>query len=458
MPKTTSLFMKLKSLYLIITLCFFVLLTSCLGKEDEEDIALSSDASFVSLTFAASDSTPGLDKAVFTLESDTLIVNTDSLPFNSRLDKAIARFYFASSSKAYIYFGEKDSVELKGNDTLNLSGSNKESRIVNISGNKEDKKTYRLKINVHTREGEAYVWKRVQENIGNSTGNQKAVFFNNSYLYYFVDATDIKLIASNGNNLSNWKTAESISSLPTNTLFWYLAAHNGELFVPTQDNLLFKSADGKTWEEVNYTTDNNLKIHSLIFSLKGNLLAIAKTEANVYHIISSIDGTTWNDAGRAPDNFPIEDYSALVFQSLLNNLKGIILGGKNASGSMTQIMNWSTSDGINWVNLGKENKSLGTLTGGTLVQYDKKLFLLGGMDSQNQTRKNILMESKDQGLTWQVPDSTYNVFPNTFPPRSYMSSMLSTDTKEIILIGGKEHSVYSDVWTGRINKIDFLNK
>lgn len=83
--------MKFNSIRLILIFSSVVFLSSCLGTTDVT--SYSTNPSFSSLTFAANDSIPYLSTAAFTLEydsqvGDSVIVNLDSLPFNTQIGRA----------------------------------------------------------------------------------------------------------------------------------------------------------------------------------------------------------------------------------------------------------------------------------------------------------------------------------------------------------------------------------
>jgi hypothetical protein len=131
---------------------------------------------------------------------------------------------------------------------------------------------------------------------------------------------------------------------------------------------------------------------------------------------------------------------------------------------------WSTLDGINWFDFSVENQSLDTLAlGASIISYDDKLLLFGLRSDNSKSHYKV---SKDEGLSWQKPDSTHNYLPKDFVGRNYQSVVVykprtysKYDTKQqniesnrIFIIGGKTATsvVKSDVWTGKINRKNFL--
>jgi len=54
------------------------------------------------------------------------------------------------------------------------------------------------------------------------------------------------------------------------------------------------------------------------------------------------------------------------------------------------------------------NTTLGSLSGATIIPYNDKLLLFGGLGSDGYVVENQYMESIDEGLSWSVPDTLYN--------------------------------------------------
>jgi len=125
--------MKLNPFKFILLISIIITFSSC-NWLDANDTEVSSNPRFISLTFAANDSVPGLKYAVFTLEwddqlRDSVIVNLDSLPYQTDITKVIPTFSFYSSARTYVYLADtlglgtiSDTIVLSGKDTLNFEG------------------------------------------------------------------------------------------------------------------------------------------------------------------------------------------------------------------------------------------------------------------------------------------------------------------------------------------------
>ena len=169
--------MKFNSFRLLFLLSIIVLLSSCLGTTDTT--TLSTDPCFTSLKFAKNDSIPNINTAVFTLVydatlNDSVIVNLDSLPYQTRIDSVYPTFSFKSSSVAYLVF-ESDSVQITGADTIDFS---KPVKVRNIASDEKANRVYHIKVNVHQVEPELYVWNKLTDDIDtHSATSQKAIVY-----------------------------------------------------------------------------------------------------------------------------------------------------------------------------------------------------------------------------------------------------------------------------------------
>jgi hypothetical protein len=137
---------------------------------------------------------------------------------------------------------------------------------------------------------------------------------------------------------------------------------------------------------------------------------------------------------------------------------------------------WSSQDGVYWIDFSTENHTLDTLSvGASVVFYDNKLLVFG---LRTDNGKSFCKVSKDEGLSWMLPDVHRNILPSAYlsNPRSYQSAVVlrpktydkinSADllnemelSNHIFVIGGKLGSTtYSDVYTAKLNRLNFLRQ
>jgi len=466
--------MKLKRICIIFILVPAIFFTSCFG--DNEEFELSSDASFVSMIFLRNDSIPNLNRAVFTLVDDSIIVNLDSLPFGTRIDSVWPVFQFRSTYFALLFQEniEKariDTVVLLGNspnrinDTINFTLP---TRIQNRAANIDTIRTYRIKVNVHQVEPELYVWRELNRQITtDTTVNQRAVFFDNRYLFYVDTGTENVLYASNESILTStsmW-TRRTLNFAPAPDVLKLrnIVEHRQRLYLTDNQNRLYSSSDGENWNLVNHDLVN-AEIYNPLFSMNGLLWAIVKTNTNEYRLAFSENAEQWTDWGALPERdirkFPTNNYAVLVFDSPVGRPRVVIVGGTDRDGNIIPA-NWIGQTDLRsgemvFEPLPIRPNQLPPVQNASLIHYDNKIILFGGTESNG----NIipLRESRNEGLNWNIPDSAFNMLPDSafnvrpFEARSHQSVIVSD--RRIFLIGGRNDArSFSDVWSVKLNRM-----
>jgi len=443
-----------------------IFLNSCLGDDYVTDT--SNNPCFVSLSFLKNDSVPNLENAVFTLVfdetiHDSIIVNLDSLPYQTRIDSVYAVFSFKSSSACYLIFDNDSLVTYSSGNPIDFT---KVSQIKNIASDGVTERTYYIKVNVHQVDPELYVWKKLIDNVYSFTAqDQKAIYFKGK-IYFFVSSNAGNFLY-NSTNGTSW-TEYTINGLPPLATFQDIQIFNDTTLFLTQNNSnLYFSTDGINWSLYQYA---DFQFSSLLFVMNNQLWAIVNTiNDGKYRFASSNDGSHWQLNNEIPANFPISNFTSISFYSRTKTPKALVINGTSVDNQPLGTR-WSTENGSYWVDFSIEDKSLDSLDqGAPIIFYDNKLFILGR--NKEKTEKNYFRQSIDEGLSWQIPDSNYNYLPEDFQARHYSSFFVfnprpydKTDKKEqieasnrIYIIGGKNSSGwFSDVWTGKVNKKNFL--
>ena len=478
--------MQFKFLRLLFVLSAILILSSCLDTTTTTTTT-SSDASFVSLTLAGNDS---VKAAKFTLDGDGVtIINVDSLPFRTRIDSVYPTFGFKSTSKAVLHFPKNriiykykfskgsDSIYITGKDTVDFRqalwiNTNKDSAlwINNYASDGIHMQPYKIKINVHKVHPELYVWKKVTDNISSVNAvSQKAILLNDVIYYYMNDGSSAYLHTSTDGY--SWSSAVTPVGLPEGSPLNDMIQFQGKLFM-TQDRLnIYSSSDGTNWTRKSVTSFN---FKSLLYVLNGQLWAVVQSLSDAtYHFATSTDGDIWNMIGSIPENFPVNDFSAITITTVTGKSKVLVLGGYSIFGGLLK-NSWSSEDGIYWVDFSTENHSLDSLAAGSsVISYDKKLLLFG---KYNFSNTSFYRESKDEGLSWHVPDTIYNriaIGTEYKSPKTYKDTVSYTDyyrphfyqsavvdkKNNIFLIGGKTSKFStSEVWTGKLNRKSFTRQ
>ena len=99
-----------------------------------------------------------------------------------------------------------------------------------------------------------------------------------------------------------------------------------------------------------------------------------------------------------------------------------------------------------------EQPSFNTLTGTSIIEYDNRLIMFGGIDNDMTWRSNILY-SDDEGMNWYAPDTAKNKLPDSYVARQHQSVVVD-EHSNIYIIGGQSHTAtYSDVYRGYLNHL-----
>ena len=466
--------MKFNPFRQIFFLSSIILLSSCLGTTNTPT-ATSSNPDFVSLKFTANDSIPYLSTAVFTLVGKT-IINVDSLPYKTRVDSVFPVFTFVSTAGTILHFPKinykykKDSALITGKDTIDFR------QPISLRNYASDAKTYKdyvVEVNVHQVDPELYLWKKLSDNLNDvNATNQKAIILNNKIFFYQNDgSTNFLKTSTDG---ISWINA-TVTGLPVNAPLRAMVEYNGKLYLTQDGDKIYTSTDGSTWNINNFTLAN-YTFKSIIFGLNDSIRAVTQSKADqLYRFASSKDGITWiiKSNNVLPVNFPVSDFASVTFNSSTGKAKGLLLEGSTLTNAAFHT-NWTTEDGNYWVNLSTENHTLDTLAvGASVISYDSKLFVLGTRNDKSGVYYRV---SKDEGLSWQKPDTLRNFLPKDFIPRSFTSTVVLKpsslkgvqpqgslqdilQSNHIFIIGGKTGSaVLSDEWTGKLNRKSFLRQ
>lgn len=462
--------MKFNQFRFIIPLFAIILLNSCLGTNDPT--TYSDDPSFVSLTLAKNDS---VKTAKFTLTNKT-IENLDSLPFGTKIDAVYPTFTFKSTGGTKFFFtkdSKPDSVALTGKDTLDLSVQ--EMRIRNFASDSKAYIYYNLKVNVHKVQPELYVWKSLGETLEvQNVLNQKTIIRNDSLFYYYNDG--ITAYVNTSINGMTWKKT-TLTNFPVNTALDDLFLFNGMFYVTQDGYNIYSSLNGIDWTK---KTVSDFKFKSILFNFKNKLWAVVQLNDLNYRFATSSDGSIWEvRAGELPTNFPVRGFASISMTTRTGKPKVLVLGGYNADDLYVK-SNWSSEDGSYWVNFSSSESvgkhSLDSLApGASILSYDNKLLLFGAVGTSEQMRGSYYRQSIDEGMSWQVPDTTFNkirfgttskvpgterdtVIYTNAPIRSFQSTVID-NSHNIYIVGGKKNTaLVPEIWKGKLNRLSFLRQ
>lgn len=463
-------FMKFSQYFYLIVVVLFA--TSC-DWLDGDNVEPSSLSSLTSLTFKnASAADVNVTKARFAIvfnsefPKDSLIVNTDSLPYNTQIDSIIPVFSFASSTYAVAYRNDAnglpfDSVFLTGKDTLNF---NRVYKIRNVASNGLSSSTYRIKINVHKVEPELFQWKRTADAIFPQNYNLHGAALLKDKIYFFGGNGLFNRFSTSGVDGRIWTAHQLVADLPGNANLDNIRTFGNHLFLLHNEMSIYKSNNGATWTRTDVST-LPFVFKSLISEFKGDLWAIVQTKNDQkLRFAKTTDGENWTQMPAVADaDFPVHGFAAVAFKSRTNEPKILVAGGFNQNGIMTNQV-YSSLDGQYWVNFTTQNQTYGKRSNAQIIAYENKLLMFGGVDENKNIMTDTYLQSMDEGFSWKAADTSKMVVRQVvdgvyeYYNSRHSQAVIVNNNKQIILLGGglNKFDYKSDVWVGRLNKSIFI--
>jgi hypothetical protein len=126
----------------------------------------------------------------------------------------------------------------------------------------------------------------------------------------------------------------------------------------------------------------------------------------------------------------------------------IVVGGERRGESSPYPYVWASEDGLRWVDYRETGKTYKCVAGAGIAYYDDKLLMWQGRDSTHLT------QSINEGFRWLIPDTAQNKMPETYEYRDFTSVVVDYADKRIFVLGGyNDNGVFSDVWTGKLNRM-----
>lgn len=453
--------MRIKFLSVIVSfLIVSIAVSSCLDSDDNYEY--SSDATVHAF---------GLDTIHgkhYTFSIDQLnrrIFNKDSLPVGS--DTIIDRIltdtfsvngWITSGSPTDTLFNMADSVNLL--PAMNKGNGGMEFTVHAADGVTTRK--YTLEVRVHLQDPDSLVWKEMTP-FSNTTiaGKQKAVTLKNQdteELWVYTSHTTAYRTSTIPGN-TRWE-AVNINSLPENVKLSSIvnfkttntAGEKEALYIVTEDNKVYRSENGITWQET-ITLGSNVK--AVIASLPNILTGIVEINGTDYFNISR-DGVNWEETktsndgnitlAEVPANFPIDNIYTSDFSTTNGLTQAITVGTPRTSGEKQTLM-WFSMDGSNWTEMSSTSyDAYCPEMSNPFVMYYGGLFYCFG-DKLNAIYSSIA------GISWQKTKRKF-LLPEEFKDNTAPYTISIDENNFIWIIFGGENSE-NKVWRGRLNRLGF---
>lgn len=426
-------------------------------------VETSSETRVNTFTFYKDTANLGLTEATYKIEhlADTgLIYCTDSLRFGTRLDSVVPYITYKATPASATYFLPDTTVVSTGADTLDFS-QGPIYLLVKASDMVEDhKRWYRIKLFVHQADPNLFVWKQMTDHIFDpqicemkafSVEDTIALFVNNGFSTNIYQSQDG----------ATWERATSPVGLPTPCQVRDILQH-GDTMYYVANNKLYTSLNLTDWTETDLSNREFDLVNMLVvfdnqswcilqnkFTKQLFLGTIADNDILPASNIRGLEGNV------LPKNFPISDFAALPFQSSSERPRAMIVGGRTIDGRAVNTrwnLEYESSAGYRMVDFSIEQPSFNSLTGISIVQYNNRLMMFGGLDNDLEWRSDMLY-SDDEGMNWYAPDTTENQLPRTYTARQNQTVVVDKQ-QNIYIIGGQSFTeTYSDVYRGYLNEL-----
>jgi hypothetical protein len=470
-------------------------LVSCNGESETYETSGSNDAVLTAFSLSDNDSVcSSLSSYAFTIDqygtSDValserwggagIVFNSDSLPVGSVPDSVVVSLSYSSPSSVLFYQYDADGQVL---DTVNFASQTyldmsqcAYTKMVITAEDLVTKRSYMVKVNVHTVEGDTVHWKYAVQSVWPDVEltEQRVEQLDND-LYWYLQSGDatvgLSQMVAVGNlegSLSQWSNPVSlVTSTPLNLQTLY--SWNNCLYgVSLNAGKLLKSADGTNWSEVSSSLEF---VNILGVSLKtrlqvDSLMAIVRQD-NGYYFASSADGIVWSVGENIPENFPIEGYTRPISIAARPSLGTVtsrlyIVGGKTADGSL--ISSTWTCDGTQWVEF--KQPYLPAMSGASIARYtldtdtpDSFWVLFAGEIESGCS--NTLYFSENYGVTWRKLYLEHSAYAdNSALSAAAYASVFCTSDYRICRFGGRDSDgkQVTDIATGQLIKLTFQKR
>lgn len=440
-----------KFFYIIIAL-LPLLVVSC-DSTTTVTTATSSVAKLTAFSFVANDTMPGLGAAVFTVEErlDTgLVWNKDSMLYGTSLERVVPRFTFKVAVGTARLSMPDTSLILTGYDTLNFSKQPIYLTLTSSDGTTT--KVYEIRPTVHQSDPDLFVWNQLTPQIYPADESEQTVVELGGKFVMIANNGFQNAVYSSPDGAA-WNTV-SVSGLPNSARVRQIISDGTKLYY-ADGTTLYTSTDAATWTAA--TMPYTMKTMLMCWNEKVWVLV-----DNSGLELAYLNSTGITLSGLRPDgDFPVSDFAAVQFASASERARAMVIGGYAENGrSLNTRWNFeyspqiATNGGYRMSEFSIDRPTFTTLTGISVIWYNDKLMLFGGVDADMTYFGRDILISEDEGLNWVAADTAKNQLPEVYQARQKQTAIVRNN--DIYLFGGQDKTTtYSDVYKGRLNSIDW---
>ena len=445
-----------KGLYLFSILAFAGITASCLGGYDDPETYPLTDAELLSFWLYHADSLPELEKVAFTIDHNGTvgsIYNYDSMAYMTILpEKVLIGYISGAGIDNVLNITNGDSIWVKNGDSIDVSVP-QTLKVFALDG--VTTKTYIAQLNIHQVNPDSVQYIRIASELPFlQSEDTKTVTFNNSFLTYSRIDDKIQLYSSQ--DAVNW-TYKSIAGLPNNSDIKGIYSDGERLFAYTDNGDLYVRYDLSIDEWILVNKPPSIKIKSILGFLnagpkqtEGLSLVIETEGINTFAFTGDFIKWDYDITKPIPNNFPLYGFSTHSYQVMLTE-RITVFGGISSDGTLRNTV-WSTEDGRYWAKLTGNTNVFTPLEGANVFYYNNEFWLINGKSGDYYNHE--IFYSRDGGVTWSIKWDNCDL-PEDYNLRYNASLVMDKDKKYFYIIGGKQDTVFPDVWKGFLNKKEF---
>lgn len=436
----------------------FVVLLFMGCKDETSTLTRSSVAQLSALSFSKNDSFPGLATAVFKVEErlDTgLVYNPDSILYGTRLDSVVPQFRFATTPGAALLTVGDSVITLSGHDTVDFT--QKPIYLSITSQDASHTKVYEIVATVHQVDPDLFRWEQLSNGVYPLDNSEQRVL---------TIGGQMVLIKNNGFQTSvytshdgiQWSKEQQPTGLPSSARVRSIVSDETMLYY-ADDSLLYTSTDALHWEKEDYT-DSGFVLKTMLMTWNETVWALVE-DAEGLVLANRQAGKIAPTSLRPHSAFPVSDFASVCFESASNRSRAMLLGGHAEDGASLNTR-WNLeysptiaeNGGYRLQDFSIDRPHFQSLTGASVVWYNHRLYMFGGVDEEMQYLGREVLVSNDEGVTWNAVDTSKCQLPASYSARQGQSVLVLDNA--IYVIGGESQTeTYSDVYRGRLNSIDW---
>ena len=285
-------------------------LASCLN--EKEDLSNNPHPSAVSIQ--TNTLAPDIESTVFTIDETNLTIsNSDSIAYNSRIDKLVPVFSFAEGVEQILING----TIWNTTDSIDFSSP------VIIQFKAKDKLTtaeYTFKVNKHTVDPEAITWTKRADNFTNLTNLEEmaGLWFQSQAILFVQKGNETFVLKSN--NGQTWTEATS-SNIPLEVST--ILVHKNAILAISKNHHLITSVDGINWSII--SSSDEISFINILCSLQNKAWIVGDKNNTTYIYSYNSESETITEVTTVSDKLPYIEVSKAMMKTKNGIEKSVLI-------------------------------------------------------------------------------------------------------------------------------------